>query len=235
MNTSNLAVSPISVTPYIIGESPLEGPNGLETAARNAYYYGILPKVSSNSNHITKTAMERYVSLYLKIAVENNQVIYFSQAYDNCKCDVLFSLGPNDEYYLGVQIKTTQGSFMHNGRLCWAFSHLDKDYDGLLIILHSIEDAKTWLIPHRQLRNKYKGQDLFIYVDPKRKVNLDLQQFEVKPEDIAVTLHQNLSTMQSSNWLSPIKLIDAMIPITTKQQVENRDGQKSFSFWLPKP
>jgi hypothetical protein len=75
----------------------------------------------------------------------------FMKAFDGCKVDVIFKPKNivNDKW-VGIQVKTTK-----ERRSTYSF-HIKNNYTDCLILLHSIDDETTWLIPENIIGKQTK-------------------------------------------------------------------------------
>jgi hypothetical protein len=224
-----------SSSPYIIDSSHTED---LAIAARHELLTHVRPLVSPSRIGGTTYAMERYVCHLIKEVVAMSGVGFIQFTNEGCLADSLYSLQPMDLMCMGLQVKVTSSSSIKVDKRCpnsprkiWSFKFINKNYQGLLLVLRSITDGKTWLIPHGLLRTHYVGKNLYIYDDLKHEPKFDMRQFEVTDEQIAPKLYEYFTVIASSPWFKPISLSHALIPISLSHQKEQQGRQKLLALF----
>jgi hypothetical protein len=207
----------IKMTHYIIGESPIEK---LDDAVQMELTHGIYPLVTAkknNRNNYRNNVMERYAGLIVEACVKARQLGVTEFTNEGCKADMTYHEGNSNEC-LRIQIKTTAHlkPYQRTDARCYDIWHFQmKKYPGHLIILRSIEDAKTWIIPYDYMAETYTGSEVKIYDLADNKKYWD--RFAVTNDRLADTIHEYYLSRQN---LQVIKQSIAEIPVYITQQKE---------------
>lgn len=207
---------------YIIGES---NHSEMLKAIDLDICQQIRPKVSHTMNQ-NFYAMERYCMLLIQEVVRRSGNGIVDRVGDSCKADITFILSANDDKCLACQIKTTKCVVNRTSNYnftypSWTFTIKKTDYSGMLLILRSIEDGKTWMIPYNDYAKKYNGDSIVIGTSD----NLFFNKYRVETDEIPFKLLEFYRSMDKGS-LTHFSRKEVNIPPTPNQRLERVNRAK---------
>lgn len=210
---------------YTIGESPLEM---MDEAVKLEYEKGIYPSVSQEQTNVKKMSLERYSALLAIYCMQKFGKGELDLCPDGCKSDLMYSL--DKERYLGIQIKSTSG---YNKDMYWRFGGLGKDYNGLLLFLHSVKDGKSWLIPYIIFKRYYNASVSISADKNRKKINKDIDwdNYKVETKDLASKIFYYYSLAVKGDENLKIHSLDEIsLPIGGTTQKEHMFHKRIIPF-----
>lgn len=222
------------MTHYIIGESSLEK---LDEAVQMELTHGVCPLVSAkknNRNNYRNNVMERYAGLVIESCVKARQLGVIEFTNEGCKSDMTYHEGNSTEC-MQIQVKTTASNkpYQRTDARCydiWKFQM--KEYPGHLMILRSIKDGRTWIIPYDYMVETYTSSEVKVYDLPDNKRYWD--RFAVSNDSIADKIHEYYQTRHYLQVV-PRSLADVPVHINQQKEIAYRDRLANFIQPLKSP
>lgn len=201
----------------------------LETliAVRSYIDEGIAPIVPDKSP-MASQQMERFIAHTIAELVRRDGRFTCEIATDGAPGDLYLSKRLFDLIGKVVQIKTTAKIGYHNGAPAYAYSDLDKDYPGMIIILRCLEDGDTRIIPHAEIRKELAAQT--VYVQDDRRSKVEWIKYKVTDDQIPQRLYEYVFGTRDVSTVKNFTRYEAMFPTAVEARIEFVNRQRFLGY-----